>query len=160
MRDSMKTLITVLFLITLSFAVNAEQAKNFDLDTLDGKINLKELKGKVVYLDFWASWCSPCRKSFPWMNKLHSKYESQGLEIIGVSLDGKRKHTETFLKKTPALFTIALDPDGVVADDYKVQVMPTSYLIGRNGELLWEHKGFRTKQQDKLEDAIASALKL
>lgn len=155
----MKYFISALFALTISFSVNAEQAKPFDLNTLDGKINLKELKGKVVYLDFWASWCTPCRKSFPWMNKIHSKYESQGLEIIGVSLDTKRQHTDTFLKKTPALFTIALDPEGKVADDYKVQVMPTSYLIGRNGELLWEHKGFRTKQEDKLEQAIAEALK-
>ena len=144
--------------ILLSSPAFAQKAPTFDLPGDSKNINLSKLKGKVVYLDFWASWCDPCRKSFPWMNKMYSKYQAQGLEIIGVSLDSKRKHTDEFLEKTPALFTIALDPDGKVADDYKVQVMPTSYLIGRNGELLWEHKGFRSKHETDLEDAIANAL--
>ncbi len=152
-------IITLLLLLTFSITANAEQAKSFELDTLDGKVNLEALKGKIVYLDFWASWCAPCKKSFPWMNKMHSRYQEKGLEIIGVSLDSKRKHTTEFLEKTPAIFTVALDPDGKVADDYNVQVMPTSYLIGRNGEILWDHKGFNTKQQRRLEKEFVKALK-
>lgn len=155
----MRLTITFLILLTLSLSTQAaDLAKPFELKTLDSQISSKDLKGKVVYLDFWASWCAPCKKSFPWMNQMHSKYKESGLEIIGVSLDSKRKHTDKFLEKTPALFTIALDPEGKVADDYKVQVMPTSYLIGRNGELLWEHKGFRDKHKKKLEEAFVKAL--
>lgn len=155
----MKFIISILVLFVVSISAHAEQAKPFDLATLDGQINLKELKGKVVYLDFWASWCTPCRKSFPWMNKMQTRYQDKGLEIIGVSLDSKRKHTEAFLKKIPAQFTIALDPKGEVADAYHVQVMPTSFLIGRDGQVLWDHKGFRDSAADKLEQAIAEALK-
>lgn len=154
----MKHLAALFFLLTLSVNSYADSAPLFELDTLDSSVKLSDLKGKVVYVDFWASWCSPCKKSFPWMNKIHSKYQEKGLTIIGISLDAKRKHTEQFLEKTPALFTIALDPEGKTADAYKVQVMPTSYLIGRNGELLWEHKGFQSKQEEKLEQAIAEAL--
>lgn len=155
----MKNFFAILLLSFVITNVDAAPAKPFELNTLDGKVSLDSLKGKVVYLDFWASWCSPCKKSFPWMNKMYSKYKDDGLEIVAVSLDFKMKHTKRFLEETPANFTIALDPKGEIADAYQVQVMPTSYLIDRNGELLWEHKGFRTKHEDKLEAEFVKALK-
>jgi thiol-disulfide isomerase/thioredoxin len=155
----MKSVLFIIFLITVfSQSSFASQAIDFNLESDDGKISLSSFKGKVVYVDFWASWCTPCRKSFPWMNKMHSKYESQGLEIIGISLDSTKKQAHRFLKKVPALFSIAYDHEGTTADAYKVQVMPTSYLIDRKGNLLFTHKGFRTKQEDQLEAEFVKAL--
>lgn len=155
----MKTIVTVLFLL---FSLNqysyAEKAIDFDLPSDEGNIKLSDLKGSVVYVDYWASWCPPCRKSFPWMNKMHSKYEAQGLKIIGISLDSKRKNAHKFLKKMPALFSIAYDPEGNTADDYNVQVMPTSYLIDRDGNLIYTHKGFNNKHKEKLEKEFVKAL--
>ena len=146
-------------LLASTTVANAEQAKLFDLKTLDGQISSIELKGQVVYLDFWASWCGPCRKSFPWMNKMYDKYQAKGLEIVAVNLDPNREHADEFLKKIPVHFTVALDPEGKTADAYNVQVMPTSFLIGLNGEILWEHKGFRSSRQDDMEAKIAKVLK-
>ena len=157
-----KTLSLLIFLLAFgaSQSVFAAAGDNFKLDSTDGKISLSKYKGKVVYVDFWASWCAPCRKSFPWMNEMHSKYKSKGLKVIAISLDTEKNVTSKFLKKNPAKFTVAYDPDGKVADSYKVQVMPTSYLIGKNGKVLMTHKGFRSKQKEGLEKEIRKALGL
>ena len=98
---------------TLTTAVlAADSAPDFKLPSAKGMVELSKMKGKVVYVDFWASWCTPCRKSFPWMNDLHKKYKDQGLEVVAVNLDKSRAPIDEFLKKTPADFTIAYDPSG------------------------------------------------
>jgi len=151
-------LLATLLLFLFANITFAAQAKDFELATDDGSISLANLKGQVVYVDFWASWCTPCRKSFPWMNKMHAKYKSQGLTIIGISLDSTRKGAKKFLKKVPALFSIAYDHEGHMADEYNVQVMPTSYLIDRQGNLIMTHKGFRSKHEKALEEEFIKAL--
>jgi len=149
---------TIILLISFNQYSYADKAIDFELPTDEGSIKLSNLTGDVVYVDYWASWCPPCRKSFPWMNKMHSKYEAQGLKIIGISLDSTRKNANKFLKKVPALFSIAYDHEGKTADDYDVQVMPTSYLIDRKGNLIYTHKGFNNKHKQKLEDEFIKAL--
>ena len=154
-----KIIAVILFMLITIQPAFAEMAKDFTLPMDKGEVQLSELKGKVVYVDFWASWCTPCRKSFPWMNEMHAKYQSQGLEIIGISLDENEAQAYKFLEKIPAQFTIAYDTKGTVADLYEVQVMPTSYLIDRNGKLLFTHKGFKTKHEDAMEAELVKALK-
>ena len=157
----MKIIAVILIsLFSLSQYAYAEKAIDFDLPSDKGNIKLSSLKGNVVYVDYWASWCPPCRKSFPWMNKMHSKYEAQGLKIIGISLDSTRKKADKFLSKMPALFSIVYDHEGKTADDYEVQVMPTSYLIDRKGNLIYTHKGFNSKDKQKLEEEFKKALAL
>jgi len=153
-----KYFIITLFALVFNHAAYGAKAVDFDLPTDEGNITLSSLKGQVVYVDFWASWCAPCRKSFPWMNEMHSKYASQGLKIIGISLDGTQESAQKFLKKVPALFTVAYDTEGNTADAYNVQVMPTSYLIDRQGNLLFTHKGFLAKHKGPLEDKFVKAL--
>jgi len=159
MKQISLALIVFFTLVGFQQSAFASAGDNFSLKTAKGKVSLSKYKGKVVYIDFWASWCAPCRKSFPWMNKMHSKYKSKGLKIIAVSLDNDNSVTKKFIKKNPALFTVAYDPDGKVADKYGVQVMPTSYLIGRDGKVVMTHKGFRTKHKEGLEEEIVKALK-
>ena len=119
---------------------------------------LSDYKGKLVYLDFWASWCIPCRKSFPRMNKIHEKFQKQGLEVIAVNLDKDSQLVSQFLKKYPALFKIAYDSSGNTAEQFHVKGMPTSFLISRDGKLLSVHMGFRKKDIAKLENLIQSNL--
>jgi len=152
------TLLSLLLVSSLQFSY-ASPAPNFKLPTSNGEISLSDFKGKVVYVDFWASWCAPCRKSFPWMNKMQTKYESQGLQIIGISLDSRRRMADKFLEEMPALFKIAYDTEGKTADEYKVQVMPTSFLIDRSGQILLTHKGFKTKHEAALQKEFEKALK-
>jgi cytochrome c biogenesis protein CcmG/thiol:disulfide interchange protein DsbE len=122
-------------------------------------VDLSAYKGKVVYLDFWASWCVPCRESFPWMNDMQRQYASQGLVIVAVNLDQVHDDAETFLQKYQPEFTVRFDPAGHLAQDFKVRGMPTSALLGRDGKVLLVHEGFRSKDEDTLEQSIRDALR-
>ena len=90
----------IILLFMLSQTAFAGKAIDFELPTDKGTIKLSSLKGKVVYVDFWASWCPPCRESFPWMDKLQYQYEDLGLVVIGISLDSDKRDARKFLKKT------------------------------------------------------------
>ena len=105
-------------------------------------LDLSAYKGKVVYLDFWASWCTPCRLSFPWMNELQQMYGREGLVVIGVNVDHDRALADQFLQSSPSQFKIVYDPNGTIATKYNFKDMPTSILIGRDGKIHYTHAGF------------------
>jgi thiol-disulfide isomerase/thioredoxin len=122
------------------------------------KVRLADLKGRVVLVDFWASWCAPCKQSFPWMNEMQAKYGPKGLTIIGINVDKKREDADKFLAGTPAKFTVAYDSAGKVAESYQPQGMPTSFLIGADGVVRAMHVGFREGDREKLEAELAAAV--
>lgn len=123
-------------------------------DTLD----LSLYRGKVVLVDFWASWCVPCRRSFPWMNEMQHKYADRGLVIIAVNMDAEAREARAFLDEYPANFKIINDPDGEIARSYDVIAMPSSYVIGRDGSLIQTHLGFKVKKQGEYESVLLEAL--
>ena len=133
-------------------------APDLNLPGLKDAVNLAALKGKVVYVDFWASWCGPCKQSFPFMNELQSKYGAKGFEIVAVNLDAKRGDADKFLAEVPARFNIAFDSKGETAKRFEVKGMPSSYLIGRDGKVIAEHKGFKEEERTQLDARIAQAL--
>lgn len=122
------------------------------------ELDLSAYRGKLVYLDFWASWCTPCRQSFPWLADLQSRYGSQSLVVVAVNLDADRNKAERFLNDLPANFSILYDPTGKIASDYKVKAMPSSFLIDRTGHVRYEHHGFSPKQISDYEDQITALL--
>jgi len=136
----------------------AAPAPSFELAGDRNPVRLADYRGKVVYLDFWASWCGPCRKSFPWMNAMHQRYKDQGLVVLAVNLDKDRELSDRFLAATPAKFTIAYDPEGKTATAYRVKGMPSSYLIDREGRIHGLHIGFRESDADALETEISQLL--
>jgi len=138
----------------LNQALAALPALDFQLPTREGHISLSDLKGEVVYLDFWASWCLPCRKSFPWMNELQARYQEQGLKVIAINLDEDRAVAERFLEQLPAHFSVAFDPRGQSAENYQVLGMPSSYIIDRQGQLQLTHVGFRERDKEMVEKSI------
>ena len=133
-------------------------APQFEVATSDRTIRLDDYAGKIVYLDFWASWCGPCKQSFPWMNEMQGKYGAKGLQIIGINLDAKREDGQRFLARTAASFTIGFDPAGRLARLYAVKGMPSSVLIGRDGKITLIHVGFDPAARVELEQAIVAAL--
>lgn len=119
---------------------------------------LEKHKGEVVYVDFWASWCGPCRKSFPWMNKIEAEYKAQGFSVISVNLDANKALAAKFLEETPATFTVIYDPKGKIARHFKIQGMPSSMLIGRDGKIKSRHTGFFTKKIPLYQQEISQLL--
>jgi thiol-disulfide isomerase/thioredoxin len=120
---------------------------------------LKPLNGKVVLVDFWASWCAPCLQSFPWMNELQQKHAGEGLVIVAVNLDQDRALADAFLRKVPAKFRLEYDPAGNIARQFDVQAMPTSFLIDRSGRVRTRHAGFKDKHRAEREKQIEQLLK-
>ena len=106
-------------------------------------LDLSAYRGKVVYLDFWASWCGPCKQSFPWMETLKDTYDRQGLKVIAVNLDMDRSDADKFLDRFRPTFEVRLDPKGKLAAFYKVHSMPSSVLIDRHGVTRFTHEGYR-----------------
>jgi thiol-disulfide isomerase/thioredoxin len=121
-------------------------------------LDLQAYRGKIVWVDFWASWCTPCRRSFPWLNEIMSRYSDQGFVIVGVNVDKERALADEFLRETPARFPIAYDPEGSMAEKYEVLGMPSSFLIDREGNVISSHIGFRRDEQEDYEAAIIKAL--
>lgn len=133
-------------------------APKFDLPAREGRVSLEALRGRTVYLDFWASWCGPCRASFPWMTALYNRYAAQGLTIVAINLDKERDLAEDFLREFPVSFHVAFDPAGKTADAYGVSAMPSSYLIDPEGRIIHAEAGFDAKNAAAIEAAIQAAL--
>lgn len=132
-----------------------KQAPDFELpSTGQNNIKLSNYKGKVVYLDFWASWCGPCKKTFPWMNEMQKKYGKDGFQIVAINVDKQKVDADKFLATAPAEFTILLDPDGNVAKTFDLQGMPSSFIIDRNGTVRIAHRGFKDGNAEELEGEI------
>jgi thiol-disulfide isomerase/thioredoxin len=139
--------------------VNVSANSNTKLSTtelLDQQ--LTNAKGKVVYVDFWASWCIPCRKSFPWMNNLVTQYQTQGLIVLSINLDHSRVLADEFLAQIPANFPVIFDPKGRIAKKYQLQGMPSSFIINRQGQIVSAHVGFNEEKKSAYEQEIKTLL--
>jgi peroxiredoxin len=147
------TPVVVAMILILSISIGKAQgnakAANFSLKTSDGKvIELAKLKGKVVLVNFWATWCPPCRAEIPDFMKVYSEYKSKGLEMIGISVDQDGWEAVTpFLKKNPINYPIVVD-DGSVAKSYgNIEAIPTTIIVDKNGNIVARHVGGMSKAQ-------------
>jgi cytochrome c biogenesis protein CcmG/thiol:disulfide interchange protein DsbE len=154
-----------LVLAAIAFATPAQAARPgqaappFALpDKTGSEVSFAALRGRVVYVDFWASWCGPCRRSFPWMNAMQARYGNDGLAIVGINVDKRRDDAERFLRDIPASFTIAYDPRGSTPAIYDVKGMPTSFLIDRRGVVVEVEEGFRDERSSDVEARIRALL--
>tara|TARA_R110002012_G_scaffold98322_2_gene235934 strand:- start:554 stop:1072 length:519 start_codon:yes stop_codon:yes gene_type:complete len=150
--------IFVLYLACFPSSGYAAVAPDFSYMTHSGAVQLSDLKGKVVYVDFWASWCKPCRQSFPWMNDMQHKYAEQGLVVVAVNLDTEPQLVTAFLQKIPANFPIVLDPEAEIAQRYDLIGMPSSYLVARDGSIRFSHKGFFNAKVSAYEQQLVTLL--
>ena len=149
-----------LLLSTAAAAVDVgERAPAFALPTAAGDtVSLERLQGKVVYVDFWASWCGPCRRSFPWMNEMQRRYGDKGLAIIAINVDKKRPDATRFLTETPAEFTVVYDAAGAIPAVYGVKGMPSSYLVDARGNVVAIEQGFHDGSPAALEARISALI--
>jgi len=121
-------------------------------------LDLGAYAGKVVLLDFWASWCLPCKESFPWMQQVHNRYAQQGLVVIAVDVDHDRKPADQFLAQLQPSFPIVFDPHGNLAERFGVNGMPASFYIDRNGRIRYTHTGFHAQERDAAERELTGLL--
>ncbi len=119
---------------------------------------LHNLRGRVVYVDFWASWCVPCRESFPWMKALERTYGGQGLSIVAINLNHDRGNARRFLRVFRPDFQVIFDPSGSLARRYKIIGMPTSFLIDRRGQIRFVHVGFFLNRRGEYQREVRELL--
>lgn len=160
-----KPLVTLFVACLVALALPAAAAKapgtapSLTLRTRSGAVALDSLRGKVVIVDFWASWCGPCHQSFPWLESLRVRYAAQGLQVIAVDVDKNSDDADEFLAKHKVGFGIAYDPAGKAAEAFGVEGMPSTFLIGRDGRVLVRHVGFGARKTAPFETALQEALK-
>ena len=162
-RSAAATALLITALLALPVTARAvapgESAPAFVLPGLDGgAVSLESVRGHVVWLDFWASWCAPCRQSFPWMADLQRRHGARGLRVLAVNVDARSEDARRFVARDPPPFAIALDPSGDLARRYAIRAMPTAVLIDASGRVLAVHNGFRTADAAALERRIERAL--
>lgn len=145
-------------LVTLVAILLGGTATSVSATDSDDAVDLDAYRGKVILLDFWASWCAPCRSSFPWMNEMQDKYGDDGLVVIAVNLDNEPGEAAGFLARNPAGFAIAYDSDRSMARTFGVDSMPNSFLIDRAGRVRLQHRGFRVADKAGYEAAIVELL--
>lgn len=117
-------------------------------------VSLSDYKGKVVYVDFWASWCKPCLESFPALKAIHKKYHAEGFEILAVNVDMKKHLASEFLAKHPPTYASVHDEKMKVSRAYKINVMPTGFFIDRKGVIRYIHRGFVPGDEKSIEKAV------
>lgn len=136
-----------------------EKAKDFALPATSGeKISLASLRGKVVLINFWATWCGPCQEELPELDRLQSKHRQRGFSILAISVDNEPENVKTFLKKYDIKLTGLWDRDKRTAEAYAVEAMPSSYLVDRNGVVRAIYRGYDPKDFKRLESEVDALL--
>lgn len=157
----------ILVIFTLAvFAADAPEigqaAPQFQGTTLDGKkIQLNEFQGKVVLIDFWASWCGPCREEMPFLIELDHRYHKSPFEIIAINIDDKLQNAKRFMGQLPdeITFTVVQDPKQQIPPKYDLKGMPSSLLLDKNGIIRFWHTGFKESNKDNYISEIDGLLK-
>lgn len=165
--NTMKALIQTAILLIATLASHSQalspqqMAPDFtlpNLETTSQNISLSDYRGQIVLVDFWAAWCGPCRKSMPMLEGLYHSQKDKGFTILAISLDDSASTARQFASQFQISYPLLLDAEAAVSDTYGVIGMPTSYLIGRNGELLWKHQGFQPKDMATITEKVETAL--
>lgn len=135
-------------------------APNFTLKSLTGKnLKLSEMRGNVVMINFWASWCGPCRQEMPLLNDLHNKYEPLGFTVLGVNVEENSSDARGFLGNTPVDFPVLLDNTNKVSKMYDVVAMPTTVLVDRDGNMRYLHKGYKPGDEKKYRKMVKKLIR-
>lgn len=146
-----KTMLLIAVILSCANAVAKTSLAEFEHKML-------QHSGKVVYLDFWASWCVPCRQSFPWLNAMQAAHQQQGFVVLSINLDTKISHAKAFLEKHPANFDIIYDNEGTLSKKFAIKGMPSSYLFNRQGKIIANHLGFNQQKKQNYQQEIIDAL--
>ena len=145
--------------VTLASSVQGP-APGFSLMTKDGQaFSLDELKGDVVMINFWATWCGPCRKEMPLLDALYKRYERLGFTLVGVNVEEDPSGADKFLQETPVSFPILYDTDNTVSKLYDVNAMPSTVLVDRQGNMRYLHKGYKPGDENDYQNWIRSLIR-
>jgi cytochrome c biogenesis protein CcmG/thiol:disulfide interchange protein DsbE len=152
-------LLVIAVLAVASTQANGRTAPSVRLRAIDGStVELKNLNGKVLLVDFWASWCLPCKAVFPKLNALHDEFKRKDVEVVAINVDEKRRDADAFLAATPHTLRVLLDPRMAAADAFRVRQIPTAFVIDRSGTIRYTHEGYSVEALDTFRTEVAALL--
>lgn len=135
-------------------------APDFTLKSTQGEtLRLEQFRGQVVMLNFWASWCGPCRQEMPLLDDLYKAYQSLGFTLLAVNVDEQSSEADRFLKQVPVSFPVVYDNEGQVSQLYRVEAMPTSIIIDRDGNQRFIHLGYQQGYENDYRDQIKQLIR-
>ena len=166
-KNIIKTVALLVFSISFTTSVTyaasekiSGKGANFTLKSRSGKnIKLSELRGQVVMLNFWASWCGPCRKEMPLLEKIHKKYKRLGFTLLGINVEENSSAAKKYLRDVKVSFPILFDRTNKTSKLYNVNAMPTTILIDRNGNKRFLHKGYKPGYENDYKKQIKKLLR-
>ena len=142
----------------LAVGVDAE-APDFTLETLSGgNLRLEEMRGQVVLINFWASWCGPCRQEMPILDRIHSRYEDTGFAVLGVNVEGKKGPAQKIVDKTNVRFPVLIDAAQDVSETYDLKAMPTTVVVDRDGVVRYIHRGYKPGDEAKYIEVVKNLI--
>ncbi|HET7609182.1 MAG TPA: TlpA disulfide reductase family protein [Gammaproteobacteria bacterium] len=151
-----------LLVASLAYAATVSgPAPNFTLQSnAGGQVSLASLKGKVVMVNFWATWCVPCRQEMPHLQALYEKYNGLGFELLAVNVEkNNAEGARKWLQETPVTFPVLFDPENQVTKLYKVQTMPSTVIIGRDGTMRFMHNGYKPGYENDYQTQVRALLR-
>ena len=135
-------------------------APDFDLMSRDGdSVSLSDLSGQVVMINFWATWCGPCREEMPHLEALYQRYSDLGFVLLGINVEEDSSGADDFLAETPVSFPILFDPASKVSELYEVVAMPSTVLVDRSGGLRFIHHGYKPGYEDDYQSQIRALIR-
>jgi len=165
-KNKLSVTLSIIITITcLSFSSTAsaikvkQTAPDFTLASNKGKnIRLKDLRGKVIMINFWATWCAPCRKELPLLNNLYNKYKNKGFVLLGVNIDEKSTLANKMIKELKINFPVLFDKTQTTSEAYDLKAMPSTFIIDKNGIVRFAHYGYKSGYEKKYEKDVKSLL--
>ena len=140
-------------------AVDESTAPDFTLESLDGEhVRLEELRGQVVLINFWASWCGPCRQEMPVLDRLHQRYQSTGFTVLGVNVEGEAAPAKSIVDKTAVTFPVLIDAGQSVSKLYDLKAMPSTVVVDRDGKVRFVHRGYKPGDEEKYVEVVKSLI--
>ncbi len=151
----------ILGLTPAAFAVSLqESAPDFTLKSLEGgNLRLDEYRGQVVLINFWASWCGPCRQEMPLLDRLHQRYEDTGFAVLGVNVEGERAPAQEIVDKTNVSFPVLIDEGQLVSELYKLDAMPSTVVVDRDGRIRYIHRGYKPGDEAKYVEVVKELIR-
>lgn len=138
----------------------SDEAPDFTLKSLKGSnLRLEEYRGQVVLINFWASWCGPCRQEMPVLDRLHNRYEDAGFLVLGVNVEGEAKPAQKIVDKTNVTFPVLIDKDQKVSELYNLEAMPSTIVVDRDGIVRYIHRGYKPGDEVKYVEIVKTLIR-
>ncbi|MEZ5557338.1 MAG: TlpA disulfide reductase family protein [Pseudomonadales bacterium] len=153
-------LLTVLLSGNAGAVTLEEPAPDFTLKSLGGgNLRLDEYRGQVVLINFWASWCGPCRQEMPILDRLHQRYEDTGFAVLGVNVEGDARPAQEIVDKTQVSFPVLIDEGQKVSELYQLEAMPSTVVVDRDGNVRYVHRGYKPGDEDKYVEVVKQLIR-